>query len=110
MPDPHPFMVHFPVGLLVTGLLFDLTGTALAHRELVRAGWSDFADGLADVAADPRIGDDGDQFHRRYYRPDAIHPNAAGYGVMAAVTAPVLNAFEWESAGCWVRFANDEGE
>jgi len=79
-------------------------------NELVRAGWSDFADGLADVAADPRIGDDGDQFHRRYYRPDAIHPNAAGYGVMAAVTAPVLNAFEWESAGCWVRFANDEGE
>jgi len=39
MPDPHPFMVHFPVGLLVTGLLFDLTGTALSHRELTRAGW-----------------------------------------------------------------------
>jgi len=39
MPDPHPFLVHFPVGLLVAGLLFDLTGTLLAHRELTRAGW-----------------------------------------------------------------------
>lgn len=39
MPDFHPFVIHFPVGLLVAALLFDLTGTVLNQRDLVRAGW-----------------------------------------------------------------------
>ena len=39
MPDLHPFMVHFPIGLLTAGLLFDLTGAFLQQRELTRAGW-----------------------------------------------------------------------
>ena len=76
---------------------------------MVRDAWPAFADGLADVAADARIGDYGDHLDRRYYRPDAIHPNAAGYGVMAAVTAPVLNGFAWKSNDCRLRFRNAEG-
>ena len=76
---------------------------------LIRNGWTAFADGLADVAADARIGDSGDNFDRRYYVRDAVHPNAAGYGVMAAVTAPVLNGFAWKSADCRLRLRNAEG-
>jgi len=76
---------------------------------LIRDGWTAFADGLADVAADARIGDHGDNLDRRYYRPDAIHPNAGGYGVMAAATAPVLNGFAWKSTDCRLRFRTPEG-
>jgi hypothetical protein len=49
--------------------------------------------GSADVAADGRIADTMDNLDRKYYQSDAIHPTDAGYAVMAADTAPVLNAF-----------------
>ena len=64
---------------------------------LLRADWASIADGLADIAANPRIGDALDCFDRTYYTDDGVHPNNAGFGVMAEVTAPLLVAI----GGSW---------
>lgn len=50
----------------------------------LRANWSSFSDGLADIAADPRIGDAGDEYDTTYY-PDLAHLNATGYGIVAGI-------------------------
>jgi len=39
MPDLHPFLVHFPVGLLVASLAFEILGFSRRFNELIRAGW-----------------------------------------------------------------------
>jgi len=75
-----------------------------AFNELVRQNWTQYADGLADIAADDRIGEAFDNLDQTYYTPDATHPNAAGCAVMAVVTAPVLNQMPWRSDDCQVRF------
>ena len=69
-----------------------------AYNAAVRAQWPEFADGLADLASDPRIGDPLDCYDTAYYSPDATHPNDGGYAVMAEVTAPLLRALggSWE--------------
>jgi lysophospholipase L1-like esterase len=58
-------------------------------NSIIRDRWREVADGLADVAADPRIGDpagpDG-----RVYCTDGIHHNAAGNSVIAEVVAASL--------------------
>lgn len=60
-------------------------------NSLVRSNWATFADGIADVALDSRIGDFGDNTDLTYYAPDQIHLNATGYGVAASIIAvPVL--------------------
>jgi hypothetical protein len=81
-----------------------------AFNALVREEWPGYADGLADVAADGRIGDAEDAWDLRYFEPGGLHPNDAGYAVMAVVTAPVLNALPWRSSDCAVRFRNGETE
>lgn len=81
----------------------------LAYNQMVRDTWTEFADGLVDVAADSRIGDTLDDLDRRYYRSDAVHPNNAGYAVMANVTAPVLNSLIWKSSTCEMRIREDDG-
>ena len=48
--------------------------TRLAFDALLRDSWPEFADGLADIAADPRIGDTGDNLDRQFYKPDAAAP------------------------------------
>ncbi len=73
---------------------------------LLRAHWPEFADGLADVAADPRIGDIYDNLDQRYYCADGKHPNASGYAVMASVTAPVLMDLPWLSQAVDMRLRN----
>jgi hypothetical protein len=82
----------------------------LAFNALLRDQWTTFADGLADIAADERIGDPGDNLDRKYYLADALHVNAAGYAVMASVAAPVLNGLDWRSDHAEVRFGNEGGE
>lgn len=42
-------------------------------------------DAVADVAADSRIGDSGDQNDLTYYQSDTTHPNAAGQQVIAEI-------------------------
>ena len=63
-------------------------GDYLANRATcntwLRANWPSFADAIADVAADPRIGDDGDSDDVTYYA-DKIHMTTTGYGVVASI-------------------------
>lgn len=83
--------------------------TRLAFNTMLREGWDEFADGLADLAADPRIGDDGDQFDSQFYLEDALHLTNAGQSVMAAVTAPVLADQPWISSRCEMRLREIPG-
>lgn len=66
-----------------------IPGTFETDRQTVntniRANWATFADALADVAADTRIGDSGDELDLTYYVSDKVHMTAAGYGVVAGV-------------------------
>ena len=82
----------------------------LAFDAMLRDTWDGFADGLADIAADDRIGDTGDNLDRQFYRPDALHLNNAGNAVMATVAAPVLNGLPWRSARCEMRLRDGAGK
>lgn len=50
----------------------------------LRANWTTFADALADVAADSRIGDAGDETNTTYYA-DRVHPTTTGGGIIAQI-------------------------
>jgi uncharacterized membrane protein len=39
MPNLHPFLVHFPIALLTTSLVFDILGIVLVREEFNRVGW-----------------------------------------------------------------------
>jgi lysophospholipase L1-like esterase len=56
---------------------------------IIRERWREVADGLADVAADPRIGDPAGP-DAQVYSTDGIHHNAAGNQVIAEVVAATL--------------------
>lgn len=70
------------------------SGTFEADRQTVntsiRAGWTSYADALADVAADSRIGDAGDQNDLTYYLADAIHLTTAGAAVVAGIVTTAI--------------------
>jgi hypothetical protein len=84
--------------------------TRLAYNAMVREHWETFADGLADIGADPRIGDTGDELDQQFYQSDALHLTNAGNSVMAAVTAPVIAAQPWRSALCELRMRDSSSE
>jgi hypothetical protein len=52
---------------------------------LIRADWTDYADALADVALDSRIGEAGDQNNTTYYLVDKWHLNDAGNAIVADI-------------------------
>lgn len=60
-------------------------------NSLIRANWGTFADALADVAADSRIGDAGDELDTTYYNADQVHMTDAGYGIIAATVKASLD-------------------
>jgi lysophospholipase L1-like esterase len=68
----------------------DYEGRRQDLNALIRAHWSEFSDGLVDVAADPRLGEVGDELDRRYYDSDRVHLNNGGLGVIAELVAPAL--------------------
>jgi hypothetical protein len=80
-----------------------------AFNTMLRDEWREFADGLADLAADPRIGDDGDELDGQFYLSDELHLTNAGNAVMAAVTAPVLGELPWVSRRCELRLRDAAG-
>jgi lysophospholipase L1-like esterase len=55
------------------------------------ANWATFADALADIAADSRIGDAGDESDLTYYLNDLVHLNSAGYGVVAGIVKSAID-------------------
>ena len=84
--------------------------TRLAYNAMVREHWETFADGFADIGADSRIGDTGDELDQQFYLSDALHLTNAGNSVMAAVTAPVIAALPWQSARCELRVRDSTSE
>ncbi len=68
---------------------FEAARTALNAK--LRAGWRGFADGLADVAADPELGRAGAEFDEVYFR-DTVHLTPAGYGLVARRVAREVRA------------------
>jgi lysophospholipase L1-like esterase len=63
-----------------------------AFNAWLRANYHSFADKLADVAADPRIGSPGAEQNTTYFA-DLVHPTAAGAQVIADVVTGVLATF-----------------
>jgi len=56
----------------------------------IRSNWHSFAHALADVAADSRIGDAGDENDATYYKADLVHLTNVGAGVVAQIVADAI--------------------
>jgi lysophospholipase L1-like esterase len=54
-----------------------------AYNNLIRANWTSFANGIADVAANPILGADGASTNPTYFLGDGIHLTDAGYQLVA---------------------------
>lgn len=68
----------------------------LAVNTWLRANYATFADGLADVAADTRIGDSGDEASTVYYSGDLVHLSGVGYRVVARIVQATLAALGYD--------------
>ncbi len=55
-----------------------------AINEIIREHYFEYADGLADIAANPQIGDTGDELDTRYYN-DRVHMTKLGYAIAASI-------------------------
>lgn len=55
----------------------------------LRANYLTFADALADFAADPTMGDAGDETNPTFYL-DLVHPTDAGYNILAPIAATAI--------------------
>ncbi len=62
----------------------------LAYNALIRAHWTEFADELADVQTDSRIGTDASNYDTTYYA-DLVHLTQAGYTIVASYVQDALN-------------------
>jgi hypothetical protein len=58
----------------------------------IRANWATFADALADVAADTRIGDDADSDDLVYFNADKTHLNATGYAIVSGIVDTAIRS------------------
>lgn len=66
-----------------------------AFNTLIRANYATFADGLADVAADSRIGDSGDQNDSTYFSGDTTHLTNTGYAIISSIVLPVVGSLHY---------------
>ncbi len=71
------------------------TGQMEIHRKeanaMIRAGWQEFADGVADVAEDPTLGAPNSTANTDVYAEDGVHLTYYGYQVVAQDMAEVVN-------------------
>jgi lysophospholipase L1-like esterase len=52
---------------------------------------------VCDLAADPNIGQDGDQANTTYFVPDNLHPNTAGSTIMSTIMMAALGTLPMSS-------------
>lgn len=64
----------------------------LALNVLLRAHWTEFADGLADLGADANIGPLNAYTNGAYFYSDGIHLIDAGYSIVAGLVQSTVNA------------------
>lgn len=84
--------------VVVTGIARDMTGfddaditdRIFACNALIRANWSSFADGIADVALLPQFDAKADVANTTYYNADRTHLTDAGYDLVAGVVHTTL--------------------
>ncbi|MCE9603526.1 MAG: SGNH/GDSL hydrolase family protein [Planctomycetia bacterium] len=69
----------------------DFEAKRQALNQKIRDNYSSFATGLVDFAADPRIGEPGDEKDTTYYNKDEVHTTAAGAKVLAELVFQVLS-------------------
>lgn len=69
---------------------FGTEAIRLAYNAQIRADWATFADGLADIGADSRIGVTGAETDGTYFQGDQVHPNSGGAGVIAEIVLGAL--------------------
>jgi len=62
----------------------------IAINTYIRENYTDFADVVADVAGDSRIGDAGDCNDTTYYNADKVHMVDAGYAIVAGIVATAI--------------------
>lgn len=73
-----------------------LPGTTLtdANRNAVngkiRADYTQYADALADFAADPHMGCNGCNLTNTYWNGDQLHPNTAGHAILAPIAQAAI--------------------
>lgn len=75
------------------GVPGDFNAQRATYNTLIRSNYQYFADALLDVAADSRIGDDGDETNLTYYSGDNVHLNNNGYSVVAELALPIVQTF-----------------
>jgi len=68
----------------------DFEAKRAAFNADLRQTWASHFAALVDVAADPRIGDAGDELDTAYYDADRVHLNAAGLAIVADLVQPTL--------------------
>lgn len=61
-----------------------------AMNTWLRANYTSWANAIADVQADSRIGDIGDENDTTYFDADKVHLNNTGYGVVAGIVRDVI--------------------
>jgi lysophospholipase L1-like esterase len=75
------------------GVPGDFNAQRATYNTLIRNNYQFFSDAILDVAADSRIGDDGDETNTTYYAGDNVHLNNTGYSVIAELALPVVQTF-----------------
>jgi len=77
-----------------------------AYNALVVANWPDFADGLADFAADTHFDAQSDTSDTTYYQVDTIHLTATGNGILAQIAYDAIQALPSGATGSpWTYYA-----
>jgi len=61
----------------------------------IRTNWATFADALADVAADDRIGDEDDELDTTYYAADKVHMKSVGYAMIAEIVKDAIDSIDF---------------